>query len=113
MSVPTTNREPFRLGLPFRPSSPLQSSHGPVHPPDVFASQRERTTTTHENCDAESSSHPSPVPCDPASEEDIFDDTDPLRDSTHWKKHVFRLVKRNEHEYYDVRGDAVSTSGKA
>jgi len=31
---------------------------------------------------------------------------------TLWPRHVFRLVERDGHRYYDVRGDAVSYSGK-
>jgi len=31
---------------------------------------------------------------------------------TLWPRHVFRLEERDGHRYYDVRGDAVSYSGK-
>jgi hypothetical protein len=140
MSDPATTPEHFRLGLPLRPNSPPHSSSRPANQPDVLNSQQERTTTettgSHENRDSQSPRTPPPVRHDPPS--DDADDTEPPRDSedeyedsplptprrlraqfkrpeipAYWRRHVFRLVERGGHRYYDVRDDAVSSSCNA
>jgi hypothetical protein len=141
---PPTNPEPFRLGLPLRPTSPTHSATRPPDQPVVVSPQQERTTSeatvSPENPDIRSSRRPSPVPQHPPSED--ADDTDPPADTddelediplprplrlqnnfrrpkapaqepVNWKRHEFRLVEMNRRRYYDVRGDAVSSSGNA
>ena len=34
------------------------------------------------------------------------------QEAAQWRRHVFRLVEKDGHRYYDIRGDAVSYSGK-
>ncbi len=108
---PTANPEPFRLGLPLRPSSPPHSSNRPA---DVASSQRERTTA---NATAPRDTQSSPVAHDSPSgdaddSETLRDDNDEYLDSPlptprrirarfrtpkppaqEWEKHVFRLLE--------------------
>jgi len=93
-------------------------------------------TVPDENRNTLSSSHPHPVhddaPLGDADDSDPPHDSDnesddfhlptprrlramfkrpriPTQESTHWQRHVFRLVERNGQRYYDVRRDAVSS----
>lgn len=135
--VPTMSDTPFRLGLPIRRNSPPLSFNGLAHRPNVFDSQSERitagTSTAYENRDAELPS----IPYDPQRDDSKVTVTAhksedeeieilpimtrrraravevpnrPAQTPTLWPKHMFRLVEKCGHRYYDVRGDAVGST---
>jgi hypothetical protein len=136
----TANVEHFCLGLPICLTSPPQFSNQPTIPSSQQEHTMTATIPPHENQETLSPSHPPCILLDPPSDDsnNLMPDGDsnneyedsllptPHRlreqfrrpsnrsnESTHWQRHVFRLVERDGCKYYDVRGDAVSSSGNA
>jgi hypothetical protein len=133
---PALSREPFRLGLPLRPSSPPEPTSHSVNRSAVSSPSTSWVTAIDDRDDT-SFGLASPVPASPppndADDSDGQDDGDdesedpplptpqrlrlvhkqPQQPAPALERYVFQLVERHGRWYYDVRGDAVSSSGHA